>query len=60
MTNRRNVTFRFINGTSFSVAFPKQSGLDSATKISPDRPHTRGPAQGHYPQAPNRILSEVA
>jgi len=34
MTNKRKVTFHFIDGTSISVAFPEQAGKDTTTKLA--------------------------
>jgi len=34
MTNKRTVTFFFIDGTNISVAFPKQGPTDSTTLLA--------------------------
>lgn len=34
MTEKRIVTFHFIDGTSISVAFPKQGGADAPTLLA--------------------------
>lgn len=34
MSNKRTVTFHFIDGTSISVAFPKQGGTDATTMLA--------------------------
>ena len=34
MNDKRTVTFHFIDGTSISVAFPKQGGADAPTMLA--------------------------
>lgn len=34
MNNNRHVTFHFIDGTSISLTFPKQGGLDATTQLA--------------------------
>ena len=34
MTDKRTVTFHFIDGTSISVSFPKQGGDDAPTMLA--------------------------
>ena len=34
MSNKRTVTFHFIDGTSISVAFPKQGDTDATTMLA--------------------------